>query len=125
MVVTVTAYRKGEKMFVIRSMSTSNWNGRDPVTPYHVYLKPFGERGSAWWTSSQIEAQKFETFGEAFAEAVKLGINNRGGSWDIAPYDTRRVPNVWDRAPTPEQIAENQRRLAPKPGSFRFAFPNG
>lgn len=81
-------------MFVIRSMTTTDWNGRDPVTPYHVFLmKPHARRG-AYWTSIGPEIMMFDTLEEAEAEWLRLFPDGRQGRTDIAPLN-HPVP-VWD-----------------------------
>ena len=55
--------------YVIRSMSTTDWNGRDPVVPYHVYLlQPQARRGAYWSTCGEI--MLFDTLEEAEAAVV-------------------------------------------------------
>jgi hypothetical protein len=78
--------------YVIRSMSTSDWNGRDPVVPYHVYLlQPQARRGAYWSTCGEI--MRFDTLEEAEAEWRRINIDKRGRT-DIAPLK-HPVP-VWD-----------------------------
>lgn len=79
--------------YVIRSMSTSDWNGRDPVVPYHCYLAWPEHRGRAWWTTSLSSAQRFDTLEAAEAEWRRIGIDDLGCR-DIAPLN-HPVP-VWD-----------------------------
>ncbi len=80
-------------VFVIRSMSTSDWNGRDPVTPYHVYLlHPQARRGAYWATCGSIMV--FATIEEAEAEWLRLFPEGRKGCTDIAPL--RHPVPVWE-----------------------------
>jgi hypothetical protein len=78
--------------YVIRSMSTTDWNGRDPVVPYHVYLlQPQARRGAYWSTCGEI--MRFDTLEEAEEEWRRINIDKRGRT-DIAPLK-HPVP-VWD-----------------------------
>ena len=78
--------------YVIRSMSTTDWNGRDPVVPYHVYLlQPQARRGAYWATYGEI--MHFDTLEAAEEEWKRLGFDKRGRR-DIAPLN-HPVP-VWD-----------------------------
>jgi len=90
-------------MFVIRSMSTGDWNGRDPVVPYHVYLMKPEHRAGAYWTSFGRQIMVFATMEEAEAEWLRLFPEGRPGNvWphhgdgrtDIAPLG-HPVP-VWE-----------------------------
>lgn len=80
--------------YVIRSMSTTDWNGRDPVVPYHVYLMPTHKRNGAWWTTSSMDVMLFPTIEDAEAEWFRLGLHLKGGRCDIAPL--RYPVPVWD-----------------------------
>ena len=80
-------------MFVIRSMSTTDWNGRDPVVPYHVYLMKPEHRAGAYWTSYGRQIMHFDTLEAAEAEWKRIGLEKYGRR-DIAPIDCK-VP-VWD-----------------------------
>ncbi len=79
--------------YVIRSMSTSDWDGRNPVVPYHCYLAWPEQRAGAWWTTYHSSAQRFATIEEAEAEWRRIGLEKRGRI-DIAPLH-HPVP-VWD-----------------------------
>lgn len=79
--------------YVIRSMSTTDWNGRDPVVPYHVYLAWPEQRLGAWWTASPSSAMRFDTLEAAEEEWRRINLDKRGRR-DIAPIDCK-VP-VWD-----------------------------
>lgn len=79
--------------YVIRSMSTSDWNGRDPVVPYHCYLAWPEQRVNAWWTTSAASAHRFATLEAAEAEWRRIGLDKLGRR-DIAPIDCK-VP-VWE-----------------------------
>jgi hypothetical protein len=68
-----------------------------PVVPYHVYLLPAAKRGSAWWTSSLSEAEKFATDWEASDAIIDLGLDKRGSSPDVAPTDHRELPSYWSK----------------------------
>lgn len=80
-------------MFVIRSMSTTDWNGRDPVVPYHVYLMKPEHRAGAYWTTYGQQIMRFDTMEEAEAEWKRIGLEKYGRR-DIAPLN-HPVP-VWD-----------------------------
>lgn len=95
-------------MFVIRSMSTTDWNGRDPVVPYHVYLMKPEHRRGAYWTRCGMEIMQFSTLEEAEAEWKRIGLEKYGRR-DIAPLN-HPVP-VWDAInyqPDDEDKLENQ-----------------
>lgn len=79
--------------YVIRSMSTTDWNGRDPVVPYHCYLAWPEQRQGAWWTTYPSSAMRFDTMEEAEAEWKRIGLEKYGRR-DIAPLN-HPVP-VWD-----------------------------
>jgi len=83
-------------MFVIRSMSTTDWNNysRDPVVPYHVYLMKPEHRAGAYWTSFGRQIMVFATVEEAEAEWLRLFPEGRKGRTDIAPLG-HPVP-VWE-----------------------------
>jgi len=81
------------KTFVIRQMSTkgafgrvfnsrSDFNGRDPIRPYHIYLKPRGERAIGWWTRSVADRATFATLEEAEAEIASAFA---GKGWYAMP----------------------------------------
>ncbi|HPG02556.1 MAG TPA: hypothetical protein P5256_01495 [Beijerinckiaceae bacterium] len=78
--------------FVIRSMSTTDWNGRDPVKPYHVYLLPVAKRARAYWTSSSYERATYPSIEAAKAEIDRCKLDG----CDIAPADDRGFPTYWD-----------------------------
>ncbi len=80
--------------YVIRSMSTTDWNGRDPVVPYHIYLMRPEHRRGAYWTSYGNEIMKFDTLEAAEDEYRRLWPEKRLGRTDIAPLG-HPVP-VWD-----------------------------
>lgn len=80
--------------YVIRSMSTSDWDGRNPVIPYHIYLMKPHRRAYAWWTASGDDIMHFDTLEAAEAEWRKLWPDGRMGRCDIAPLN-HPVP-VWD-----------------------------
>jgi hypothetical protein len=79
--------------YVIRSMSTSDWNGRDPVVPYHIYLMKPEKRRGAYWSTYMLDAMKFDSIEAAEAEWHRSRIDGRGRT-DIAPIN-HPVP-VWD-----------------------------
>jgi len=79
------------KGYVIRSMSTTDYNGRDPVTPYHVYLKPALMRGRAFWTTSIFERETYPTLEAAQAEIARCAL----GAAQVAPADDRGFPTYW------------------------------
>lgn len=80
--------------FVIRSMSTSDWNGRDPVVPYHCFLMRPEKRGAAWWSSSMCDAMRFPDQDAAEREWRRLFVGRVLGRQDIAPVG-HPVP-VWE-----------------------------
>jgi hypothetical protein len=80
--------------YVIRSMSTSDWNGRDPVVPYHIYLMRPEHRRGAYWTPYGSEIMKFDTLEAAEDEFRRLWPQGKQGRTDIAPLG-HPVP-VWD-----------------------------
>lgn len=79
--------------YVIRSMTTTDWNGRDPVTPYHIYLMKPEHRRGAYWTPYGQQIMRFETLEEAEAEWRRIKLDKLGRR-DIAPIDCK-VP-VWE-----------------------------
>ena len=79
--------------YVIRSMSTSDYNGRDPVIPYQIFLLPREQRRGAYWARSG--AQIFDTLEEAEADWLRIWPEGKClGSMDIAPLG-HPVP-VWE-----------------------------
>lgn len=79
--------------YVIRSMSTSDYNGRDPVTPYHIYLMKPEHRQGACWTPYGQQIMRFDTLEAAEAEWRRINLD-KCGRRDIAPTDCK-VP-VWE-----------------------------
>lgn len=79
--------------YVIRSMTTSDYNGRDPVTPYHIYLMKPEHRRGAFWTPYGQQIMRFDTLEAAEAEWRRIGLDKLGRR-DIAPIDCK-VP-VWE-----------------------------
>jgi hypothetical protein len=71
-------------------MTTTNFNGRDPVTPYHIYLMPRAKREHAYW-SSKGEAMIFDSFEAAQAEVVAYRLTGR----QIVPLNDRDLPPYW------------------------------
>lgn len=64
-----------DKSWIIASTSTTDWNGRDPVEVYPIYLLPEDKRTRAWWSRSLYLAKKYET-PEAAEKAIELlGLN--------------------------------------------------
>jgi len=87
--------------YVIRSMSTTDfYPGGPPVTPYHVYLLPPGERKGAYWSRLRGQAQQFATVEEAEAErdrALPVREGDRNSyRHDIVPYDHDALPTFWE-----------------------------
>lgn len=78
--------------FVIRSMSTTDWNGRDPIKPYHVFLKKPAERFRAYWTASAYERATYPSIEAAQAEIARCKLEG----CDIAPADDRNFPTFWN-----------------------------
>jgi hypothetical protein len=85
-------------MFVIRSMSTTDFDWRDqkPVVPYHVYLMTTDRRASAWWSPDKSVAAMFETVEAAQAEIVRLGLASKYSTPHVAPVNDRGFPTFWD-----------------------------
>jgi hypothetical protein len=78
-------------------MSTTDWNGREPVTPYNIYLMKPEQRRGAYWHAWSGHAQQFATPQEAEAEARRILPPDRyGSSWDVAPHDHRAMPDFWE-----------------------------
>jgi hypothetical protein len=84
-------------MFVIRSMTTTDFviGSREPVRPYHIYLKPVGKRGGAWWATF-YHAEKFATRELAEAE-YRRSFPDRLADIDlaIAPLGEPNYPTYW------------------------------
>src|SRR5215831_19646157 len=80
--------------YVVRSMSTSDWNGRDPVVPYHIYLLPPTERAGAYW-ASYFRAQLFDTPQAAEAEA-RRSLKSDYWNWDVVPANHESCPDFWE-----------------------------
>lgn len=93
--------------YVIRSMSTSDWNGRDPVVPYHIYLLKPERRAGAWWTRSFLrsDVMTFDTLEEAQEELARCQaitdernkeFNFKPTFGQIVPEDARGLPSYWE-----------------------------
>jgi hypothetical protein len=86
--------------FVIRSMTTTDYDFRrpsTPVVPYHIYLLPSHKRRGAYW-SSKWEAERFDTIEAAEAEVARsLPVRDK---WDsrpeIVPVNDDNIPTFWD-----------------------------
>jgi hypothetical protein len=59
-------------MYVIRSMSTTDANRAEPITPYHLYLLKPEKRIGAYWTSSKFDIATFATIDAALEQARAL-----------------------------------------------------
>lgn len=68
--------------FVIRSMSTTDyrpadrWGPEQRPVPYHIYLKPIGQRSGAFWANHTVHAMKFASIEEAQAEADRINLSD-------------------------------------------------
>ena len=88
--------------YVIRSMSTTDfYPGGPPVTPYHVYLLPPGERKGAYWSRLLGLAQQFATVEEAEAECERAlpardEWERKRYRHDIVPVDHDGLPTFWE-----------------------------
>lgn len=91
--------RKGP--YVIRSMSTTDLRGKEPVMPYHIYLKPALQRHRAFWTSSLFDRETYASIEEAQAEIARCNLDVA----QIAPADDRGFPTYWDL----QNVAEDAR----------------
>ena len=94
-VVAYTNHVDPREGYVLRSMSTTDWDVRNPslgVTPYHVYLYPSWKRGSAWWTPYFSEAAIYATPQEAASEAARLGLERA----QVAPRASLLFPTYWE-----------------------------
>jgi hypothetical protein len=83
------------KQYVIRSMTTTDYDGRNPVRPYHVYLKPERERFGAWW-AGRFDAERFDTIEEAKAARERAGNSALGAQIAATDAEARGLPNYWD-----------------------------
>lgn len=82
--------------WVIASTSTTDWNGRDPVEHFPVYLQV--NRARAWWARSFGDAQLFATEADALAEMERLGINrDHIGSAVICAAEHNHLKAINDR----------------------------
>ena len=91
----------GKGPYVIRSMSTTDLRGREPVTPYHIYLKPALQRHRAFWTNSLIDRDTYASIEAAQAEIARCNLKGA----QIAPADDRGFPTYWDL----QNVAEDAR----------------
>lgn len=70
--------------FVIRSMSTTDYRPamrcgttlipEQKPQPYHIYLKPVGQRSGAYWANHIGQAMRFANVAEAQAEADRISL---------------------------------------------------
>jgi hypothetical protein len=85
--------------FVVRSMTTTDYDWRRPATkvvPYHIYLMPPEKRRGAYW-SSLSEAQVFPTREAAQAEIDRaLTKREYGYGPDVVPFHHKDLPTFWD-----------------------------
>lgn len=80
--------------FVIRSMTTTDANQREPIRPYHIFLRHREDRASAWWGGAH-EAMRFDTEAAAQAEIDRCApLLERA---EIAPVDADALglPTFW------------------------------
>jgi hypothetical protein len=82
-------------MYVIRSMSATDWRPGCASVPYHIYLLPPGKRHGAYWTRIVTDAMRFDTEAEAEAEWLRFWPADRLGTQDIAPVNCPTP--IWER----------------------------
>jgi hypothetical protein len=66
--------------FVITTVSTTDYTPTTPIETYDIYLKPVGQRTSAWWSPHASDAQMWETREEAQAEWDRVFTGKRESS---------------------------------------------
>jgi hypothetical protein len=88
--------------YVIRSMTTTNFDGRaGSIRPYHIYLLPREKRFGAYW--STVGAMTFDSPQEAEAEAARsLPDSDRV---NIVPERDQDIPTFWEL----QELARNRR----------------
>ena len=82
--------------YVLRSMTTSDYDYRRPLTPvvpYHIYLLPPEKRRRAYWTRFVGEAMKFASPQEAEAEERRSLSDVRA---NVMPERDGEYPTYWD-----------------------------
>lgn len=69
--------------FVIASTSTTDWDGRNPVEVYDIFLMRPEKRVSAWWNRYPGDAETFETREQAQAEMERLFPEGRSSEQQV------------------------------------------
>jgi len=92
--------------FVIRSMSTTDYDPRSgsKPEPYHLYLARSECRGGAYWRSRfSSEIMTFESIEDALCHGEnhlnKLddwSIRHGNDRFDVVPFVDKDVPTYWD-----------------------------
>jgi hypothetical protein len=75
-------------MWVIASTSTTDWDGRNPVKVYPIFLLRPESRTRAWWARDTFFASKYPTREDAEAALALLDLNRDYVTSFVVPAGT-------------------------------------